>query len=436
MAVFTRGDFGAGQRLAASGFVVLGLITFWIYSALRFAAALRAHLERRWREVESRGDLESADPRLAALRAKGFAAAKTAPWAAAALFALSAASVAWWFSNWILVGDVSDYNAILAAVGASSALFYAALLILMLWALGTLRRHEIAELLVREAGAGALREPAAELGEDMVKRWEAQTNRVAAFLVGALPIAFSPAVGAYLYLNGTVWGHELVLPAICFALAALLHVWGTAVLVGLYNGHLAEEARHAGAVHPAGERAAPASAAGDAPPERILAAIMLTDMQGYSKAMERDEARAYGRLVEHNRIMRAAISAHRGREIKTIGDAFLVIFRSAIEAVDCALAAQRGFADYNGGKPEDERILVRIGIHLGDVLLTGNDVFGDGVNVAARIEPLAVPGGICVSEPVFEMVRKKVQLEVHEVEGATLKNIASPPRLYRIRLGS
>jgi class 3 adenylate cyclase len=212
------------------------------------------------------------------------------------------------------------------------------------------------------------------------------------------------------------------------------------LLVGLYNGHLAYEARQTAPadLHPPGERAIPTAATSveeGGSPKRELAAIMLTDMYGYSKAMERDESRAYAKLVEHNQIMRAAIAAHRGREIKTIGDAFLVIFRSALDAVDCALAAQRAFGDFNLGKNEDDRALVRIGIHLGDVLITDDDVFGDGVNVAARIEPHAEPGGICISEPVFEMVRKKLQLEVTKVEGVKLKNIAVAPDLYRIRLG-
>jgi class 3 adenylate cyclase len=153
--------------------------------------------------------------------------------------------------------------------------------------------------------------------------------------------------------------------------------------------------------------------------------------------MRLDESGAYARLVEHNRIMRAAIAAHRGREIKTIGDAFLVIFRSARNAVDCALAAQRGFADFNAGRPDDERILVRIGIHYGEVIVTGNDIFGDDVNLVARMEPLAAPGGLCISEPVFKIARKKLRADdLQPVEGATLKNIADPPRLYRIRPGA
>lgn len=436
MAIFTNGGYGSGARLSTTGFLSLGLISFWVYSALRFAAALRIHVERRWRDVAAREDLRNADPvQLAALRARGFAVHGAAPFCAAAMFALCAMIVAWWFVNWIVVGDISSYSEIIAAVGLSSALFYAGTLVLMLWALGATRRHEMNELLVHEIGAGALRPDAAEPADDMVRRWEQHANRVVLFLVVALPVAFSPALGAHLYLSGAVWGHELVLPALCFLLAAVFHVSGTVLLVGLYNDHLAFEAQQATArPHPAGDIVVPI-ADGD-PPRRELAAIMLTDMYGYSKAMERDESRAYSKLVEHNAIMRAAIVAHHGREIKTIGDAFLVIFKSAIDAVDCALAAQRAFSDYNMGRDEGDRVLVRIGIHLGDVLVTGNDVFGDGVNVAARIEPHAEPGGICISEPVFEMVRKKLQLEVTRVEGAKLKNIAVAPDLYRIRLGS
>ena len=394
-----RSAFGSGPRLSAGSFVVLGLITFWVYTALRLGRALRAHFAQRWSEVEARDDLKRTDPRLAALRATGFTVARAAPWAAAALFA---------------------FSAILAAgriVVASSALFYAGALLLVLWALAVIRRHETLELHVRERGAAAVLEHP-DLGDDTTRRWERQTNHVIAFLVLGLPMVFSPATGAH--------------PAIWLTAAALFHVWGSFLLVGLHNGHLDEEARHllTAPAHAAGERGA---AGGEAPPRRARVAIMLTDMQDYSKSMGLDESGAYARLVEHNRIMRAAIAAHRGQEIKTIGDAFLVIFRSARKAVDCALAAQRDFADYNTGKAGDERILVRIGIHFGDVLLTGSDVFGDDVNLAARIEPLAAAGGVCISEPVYERVRDKIRLHAEPVEGATLKNIAAPPRLYRIR---
>jgi adenylate cyclase len=208
------------------------------------------------------------------------------------------------------------------------------------------------------------------------------------------------------------------------------------LLVDLFNDHLQSEARHSGAGSLRRMIAEDNvnSRTEEVQPERELLAIMLTDIFGYSKAMERDEKRTYTKLVEHNRLIRSAIGTYRGREIDTIGDAFLVTFHSALDAVDCALAVQRTFKDLNLGRESDDRLLVRIGIHLGDVLITGNRVYGDAVNVASRIESLAEPGGICVSEPVFEMVRKKVQLDVERIEGVQLKNIEVAPRLYRIKL--
>jgi class 3 adenylate cyclase len=399
-------SFGSGQRLSPGSFVALGLLTFWIYTAVRLAGAVSVHFARRWEEVEGSADLGRTDARLAALRVTGFTTGRAAPWGAALLFALSAILLAAWF-----------YKSSAVVVGTASALFYAGTVLLVLWAFATIRRHEMLEFLVRERGArGILEQP--EVGDAVERRWERHTSHGVAFLSLALVAALLPAVRVQAMIG---------LPV-----AALLHAWGTLLLVGLYNGHLAEERRHVftAPLQPGEERA---TADADARPQRARVAIMLTDMQDYSKSMGLDESGTYARLVDHNRIMREAIAANRGREIKTIGDAFLVIFRSARRAVDCALAAQRGFADYNAGKREDERILVRIGIHFGEVLLTPSDVFGDGVNVAARIEPLAVPGGICVSDAVLERVRKKLPLNAQSLEGVVLKNIARPPKLYRIR---
>lgn len=180
-----------------------------------------------------------------------------------------------------------------------------------------------------------------------------------------------------------------------------------------------------------------ADGASETAPRRELATIMLTDMVGYSGSMERDEQHAYAKLVEHNGIVRTAITNYRGREIKTIGDAFLVIFRSALDGVDCALAIQRAFAEYNVDRNDTDKILLRIGLHLGDILITHNDVFGEGVNIVARIQPLAEPGGICVSEAVYIHVRKKFELKVERVEGVDLKlkNIAVAPDIYHLNLG-
>ena len=138
----------------------------------------------------------------------------------------------------------------------------------------------------------------------------------------------------------------------------------------------------------------------DAAPGRELSAIMMTDIVGYSGSMERDEQRTYRMLLEHNNIVRAAVVKFRGREVKTIGDAFFVVFRSAADAVDCAISVQRSLMEFNANKEDADRIMIRVGIHLGEVMITANDVFGDGVNIAARIEPLADPGGICLSGEV------------------------------------
>ena len=172
----------------------------------------------------------------------------------------------------------------------------------------------------------------------------------------------------------------------------------------------------------------------EASPQQELAAIMLTDMVGYTGSMERDEQRTYAKLLEHNKIVRAEIAKHRGREIKTIGDAFLVIYRSALDAVNCAIAIQRALAECNLAKDGTDKILIRIGVHLGEVMITANDVFGDGVNIAARIEPLAEPGGICVTGEVFALVRKKIELKFERLEGVQLKNIAIAPDIYRIHM--
>jgi class 3 adenylate cyclase len=309
----------------------------------------------------------------------------------------------------------------------------------MLWAVATMRRHEVTELLIVEQGVNALQQPF-EPGGELANHWEKNTNHIVLFLVLALPMAFSPTIAAHLFYAGVSSAYELWLPLGCFLATAVFHVWGTILLVNLYNQHLETEAHYANGFKPTKASSGLTSTTkatvetDSAQPERELVAIMLTDMYGYSKQMEKNEAHAYTKLLEHNQIIRSAISDYRGREIKTIGDAFLVVFRSAIDAVDCALTIQRSFADYNLNRTEAEKILVRIGIHLGDVLIAENDVYGDGVNVAARIEPLAEPGGICLSEPVFEMVRKKIQLEVHKIEGSHLKNIQIAPNIYKIDL--
>jgi uncharacterized repeat protein (TIGR03803 family) len=167
---------------------------------------------------------------------------------------------------------------------------------------------------------------------------------------------------------------------------------------------------------------------------RKLAAIMFTDMVGYSALSQRNEALGLELLEEHRQLLRAVFPRHQGQEIKSTGDGFLVEFASALAAVQCAVEIQRLLRERNHGRSAERRVLVRIGIHLGDVVRRENDVFGDGVNIAARIEPLAEPGGICVSRAVYEQIENKVEHALVQLGKPALKNIQATVEVYRLLL--
>jgi adenylate cyclase len=168
--------------------------------------------------------------------------------------------------------------------------------------------------------------------------------------------------------------------------------------------------------------------------ERKLAAIMFTDMVGYSALAQRNEALALDLLAEHQRQLRPMFLEHGGREIKAIGDGFLVEFASALTAVRCALAIQTALVQRNASAAAERRILLRIGLHLGDVEVRDGDVFGDGVNIAARVEPLAEPGGICLTGPVVDQIRNKIEQPLVRLAKPELKNIHAPIDVYRMVL--
>src|ERR1700736_399116 len=170
------------------------------------------------------------------------------------------------------------------------------------------------------------------------------------------------------------------------------------------------------------------------PVERRLAAILAADVAGYSRLMGLDEEGTHERLTKHFReLVDPKIKQHRGRTVKNTGDGFLAEFASVVAAVRCAAEVQRGMADRNADTPEDQRITFRVGIHLGDVIVEEHDIFGDGVNVAARLETLAEPGGICVSRVVRDQVRDKLDFAFEDMGEQQVKNIARPVRVYRVR---
>jgi TolB-like protein/class 3 adenylate cyclase/tetratricopeptide (TPR) repeat protein len=167
------------------------------------------------------------------------------------------------------------------------------------------------------------------------------------------------------------------------------------------------------------------------PVARRLAAILAADVAGYSRLMGADEEGTLDRLKAHRReLIDPNIKEHHGRIVKTTGDGALVEFPSVVDAVRCAVEVQRAMVDRNAEIPEDNRITFRMGINLGDVIIDGNDIYGDGVNVAARLEALAEPGGICISRVVRDQIRDKLPYEFADLGEQSVKNIARPVRAY------
>src|SRR5215468_1285752 len=167
--------------------------------------------------------------------------------------------------------------------------------------------------------------------------------------------------------------------------------------------------------------------------QRRLAAILAADVVGYSRLMEQDEAATLAALKARRKdVLEPLVAKHQGRIFKVTGDGVLVEFGSAVNAVQCAIELQGRFDTANDDLAEDRRIFLRIGVSLGDVVVEGGDLYGDGVNIAARLEALADPGSIIVSRTVFDHVRGKVKLGFDNLGEQRLKNIAEPVRIYRV----
>jgi adenylate cyclase len=170
--------------------------------------------------------------------------------------------------------------------------------------------------------------------------------------------------------------------------------------------------------------------------ERRLAAVLAADVAGYSRLMGTDEEGTLARLKAIRKaLVDPAIAAHRGRIVKTTGDGMLVEFASAVDAARSAVEVQRSMAAQNADVSPDIRIEFRIGVHVGDIIIDESDIFGDGVNIAARLEGIAEPGGVCMSDDAYRQIRGKVEIACDDLGPQTLKNIAEPMRAWRVRPG-
>ncbi len=169
--------------------------------------------------------------------------------------------------------------------------------------------------------------------------------------------------------------------------------------------------------------------------QRRLAAILAADVVGYSRLMGMDEMGTLASLKSHRReLFDSGIAEHRGRIVKTTGDGMLVEFASAVDAVGCAMEIQRAMVERNAATPSDKRIEFRIGINVGDIIEDEGDIFGDGVNVAARLESIADRGGICISRQALDQIEGKLELKFRELGRQNLKNISRPIEVYAINL--
>ena len=168
--------------------------------------------------------------------------------------------------------------------------------------------------------------------------------------------------------------------------------------------------------------------------ERKLAAILSTDVKGYSRLMGEDEAATIRTLTAYRTLIATLIQQYRGRVVDSPGDNLLAEFASVVEAVQCAVAIQRELRVRNAALPLDRRMEFRIGINLGDVIAEGERIYGDGVNIAAQLEGLAEAGGLCVSGTVYDQIKTKLALRYDDLGAQAVKNIAEPVRVYRVQL--
>ncbi len=460
----TEDEFGCGNELSTTGFLIFGLLTFWMYTVHNYHNILTSHLKARSsyfdnsiRSVRLSPENQNA---YTFLTQKGFRTENSPKYICFSLYFVSMTLIMFIFL--LNIGGISHFHIrlsdtfILILVGIAALTFDISSVYFLSWVCRTIKNHEYYELLttklIRYPDMFKLFQPS----DIFVKRWNNNQNKIALFLILSLPLIISPFIALIHFYNLIDVGEvtdkiALIWMAGIFMSAAIFHLWGTKLLIDMYNGHLGIEAvnRHglsismqsqsessADGIDEISDDSTETKKLGRLTPERMLAAIMMTDMVGFSKEMETNEQDTYLKLLKHNEIIRKNILQNWGQEIKTIGDAFLVRFNSAVDAIKAATNIQTEFSEYNRDKRRDDQIRIRIGIHIGDILIMGKDVIGNGVNIAARIEPLAEPGGICISADTYNMIKKSIDIKVLSLGKKELKNITDSPEIYKILLES
>ena len=240
--VTASAGFGSTPRVPLTGFNVIGMLTLWTYVAARLALIVRDHMRRRWQEFAPRLEAELATPeRIEQWRRIGFDTRIAVPMIAACLYAVAGTVIGGFCVRWAFDPEFLDYSAILRVVGVSATVFYVATCILVVWFARRMRAHEISELAIEEGGAGAADYSEIVFDESMVARWEAINNHIALFLIISFAMIGSPIVAALLFLTGATWEYPGLPAFICLVIGGVFHYWGTRLLLGLFNSHLALE---------------------------------------------------------------------------------------------------------------------------------------------------------------------------------------------------
>jgi len=457
-------EYGSGDELSSTNYLILGILTFWIYNVWQFHKYYSNHLISRLEYFENL--LKTGSHKIQSHNSinkiihNGFSLSTCPRNISIILYSVSLLLLVSEEIFQILVHEhhifLSRLDLIIETFVALSAFFFCGATILFItFMIKKFKDHEYYELLlfryVDNPDDFKIFQPSILFK----KRWEKKYNYVAFFLILSIPITFSPifavkhihsmmAAGLNFNMQVIMWFVSL------FILAGAFHFWGTKLLISIYNDHLRIEtvnrsqvtgetrwvSKDLHSVVDENQNTDLKEYLNALVPKRTLAAIMLTDMVGFSKDMEQHESATYEKLLNHNEIIRKEIATNNGREIKTIGDAFLVKYSSAVDAVRSAINIQNHLSDYNEKIEEHKRINIRIGIHIGDVLIMGDDVIGNGVNIAARIEPLADVGGICISSDVYNIIKKSIDIKVVKLGLQELKNIQDAPEIYHIVLQS
>ncbi len=448
-------EFGSGTELPTTGFIVFGLLTFWIYTVWRYWAVLDRHMRLRleyFRQKLSNVEVSAKiDQALTKIIDDGFICKQTPKYISIALYAISMALLALLLGYKSFTGHL-NFTTDLIVVAIAAVSFCGSSIFFMSFVCRSLKAHEYNELLLYRLVQEPQNFTKVQPSNQFIKRWNIAQNWIAFFLVLSIPITLSPIVGVYHFyssIEGGFWMSDVVSLgwiATLLVLAGVFHIGGSEILIRMFNGHVRIEQinkdiaerqsrwmpkRSESVVGRDGLDSEVTHVSGTIP-ARMLAAIMITDVVGFSAEMESREETAYLKLQKHNEIIRSNIVKSRGEEIKTMGDAFLIRYGSAVDAVKAAISVQRDFSAYNQDKDEEGKIHVRIGIHIGDVLIMGRDVIGNGVNIASRIQPLAEPGGVCISADIYNIVRKSIDIQAVSLGKQELKNISEAPEIYRI----